>query len=254
MQIENQPILITGAGSGMGAATARYFNNLGAEVIALDVNKDGLQSLADELGVMTLTADISSAESLEAAFEQLKNEGKQPRVVVHCAGIVDGARAVGREGPQALERFQKVIDVNLTGTFNILRLAAAGMMDQDTLNDDGERGVIIMTASVAAFDGQIGQLAYSASKGGVAAMTLPAAREFGKFGIRVMTIAPGIIKTPMMASLSEEIEQSLCQQVAFPKRLGDATEYAKLAAHIIENPYLNGELIRLDASLRMAAK
>lgn len=254
MNIHGQYVLITGGASGMGLATSQHFHKLGAKVIALDINEQALVNVHNELGVHTLHADISDADALETAFGQLTKDGIVPRAVVHCAGIVDGARAVGREGPQPLARFQKVIDINLVGTFNVMRLAAAAMMQSEPVNDDGERGVIIMTASVAAFDGQIGQLAYSASKGGVAAMTLPAAREFGKFGIRVMTIAPGIIKTPMMASLSAEVEQSLAAQVPFPKRLGMAAEYASLAQHIIENAYLNGEVIRLDASLRMAAK
>lgn len=254
MNIKGQYVLITGGASGMGLATTYHFHKLGAKVIALDINEQALIELHDELGVYTLQADISDAFSLESAFAKLTTEAGVPRAVVHCAGIVDSARAVGRDGLQPLERFHHVINVNLVGTFNIMRLAVAAMMEQEPLNDDGERGVIIMTASVAAFDGQIGQLAYSASKGGVAAMTLPAAREFGKFGIRVMTIAPGIIKTPMMASLPNDVEQSLAAQVPFPKRLGLADEYAYLAQHIIENSYLNGEVVRLDASLRMAAK
>jgi NAD(P)-dependent dehydrogenase (short-subunit alcohol dehydrogenase family) len=254
MEISNQIILVTGGASGMGRATTEYFHKLGAKVIVLDMNEQALADVKADLGIYTVKADISQAESLEAAFKKMSDEVGVPRAVVHCAGIVDGARAVGRDGPQPLSRFEKVINVNLVGTFNILRLASSAMMQQQPLNEDGERGVIIMTASVAAFDGQIGQLAYSASKGGVAAMTLPAAREFGKFGIRVMTIAPGIIKTPMMGSLSEEVCASLSEQVPFPKRLGKAEEYAHLAQHIIENPYLNGEVIRLDASLRMAAK
>ena len=254
MKIKDQYVLITGGASGMGLATTHHFHQLGAKVIALDINEQALAELNNELGIYTIRGDISDAASLEAAFSKLTAEAGLPRAVVHCAGIVDGARAVGREGPQPLERFQKVINVNLVGSFNVMRLAAATMIGQDPLNKDGERGVIIMTASVAAFDGQVGQLAYSASKGGVAAMTLPAAREFGKFGIRVMTIAPGIIKTPMMDLLSDEIEQSLAAQIPFPKRLGLAAEYASLAQHIVENSYLNGEVIRLDASLRMAAK
>lgn len=254
MIIKDQPILVTGGASGMGLATTRHFHQQKAKVIALDINKEALSQVKAELGVHVLHADISSEESLAQAFDQLSREAGELRAVVHCAGVVDGARAVGRDGPQPLERFQRVLNINLTGTFNVMRLAAAQMMSQSPITDDGERGVIITTASVAAFDGQIGQLAYSASKGGVAAMTLPAAREFGKFGIRVMTIAPGIIKTPMMDSLGDQIEQSLAEQVPFPKRLGYADEYAALAQHIIENPYLNGEVIRLDAALRMAAK
>lgn len=253
MQINKQIILVTGAASGMGLATATHFQALGACVIGLDFNEAFLKSVSNAAGFYGITADISDAHSLEQAFTKLIHEVGTPRAIIHCAGIVDGARAVGKNGPQSLERFKKVIDVNLVGTFNLLRLGADALMKIDPI-EDGERGVIIMTASVAAFEGQIGQLAYSASKGGVVAMTLPAAREFGPFGIRVMTIAPGIIKTPMMASLPLEVEQSLSAQLPFPNRLGKASEYAQLAQHIIENSYLNGEVIRLDAALRMAAK
>lgn len=252
MQIENNIILITGGASGMGLATTQHFHKQGAKVIALDLNEQALHAVHKELGIDTVQADVSQAQSLDAAFADITQSIGAPRAVIHCAGIVDGARAVGKEGPQPLSRFQKVIDVNLVGTFNVLRLAGSVMMQQQPLTADGERGVIIMTASVAAFDGQIGQLAYSASKGGVVAMTLPAAREFAKFGIRVMTIAPGIIQTPMMGSLSDAVSDSLAAQVPFPKRLGHAQEYAHLAQHIIENAYLNGEVIRLDAGLRMA--
>ena len=241
MDIRNQIIVVTGAASGMGLATAMHFHELGARVIGLDFNVEALTAAANSVGFYAVAADISDATSLEHAFAML----------IHDVGT---PRALGKNGPQALERFKKVIDVNLVGTFNLLRLTADAMMKMDPINEDGERGVIIMTASVAAFEGQVGQLAYSASKGGVAAMTLPAAREFGPFGIRVMTIAPGIIKTPMMASLPVEVEESLSAQLPFPKRLGHASEYARLAQHIIENSYLNGDVIRLDAALRMAAK
>lgn len=246
MESTKNIILVTGVASGIGQATAMHFHQLGATVVGLDL-------MPLDLEFYTVDADISDAASLEAAFEKITQNVGVPRGIVHCAGVVDGARAVGRDGPQPLERFQKIIDVNLTGTFNLLRLGAHAMMSETPL-EKGERGVIIMTASVAAFDGQVGQLAYAASKGGVAAMTLPAAREFGQFGIRVMTIAPGIIKTPMMASLPQAVESSLSEQLPFPKRLGDPAEYAKLAEHIFENTYLNGEVIRLDAGLRMAAK
>ena len=254
MELHNQIILVTGAASGMGLATALHVKALGARVVALDFNEHELQKSAEQHGFYGVAADISQAVSLEQAFHRIQSDVGVPRAVVHCAGIVDSARAVSKQGPQTLARFQKVIDVNLIGTFNVLRLSAAALMTEEPLNDDGERGVIIMTASVAAFEGQIGQLAYSASKGGVVAMTLPAAREFGPFGIRVMTIAPGIIKTPMMASLPPEVEQRLSAELPFPKRLGHAAEFAQLVQHMIENRYLNGEVIRLDAALRMAAK
>lgn len=244
MNIKDQIILVTGAASGMGLATAEHFKQLGARVVGIDL-KEGRDIYA---------ADISDAASLEKTMAQIQKGVGTPRVVVHCAGIVDGARAVNKEGVQPLDRFKRVIDINLVGTFNVMRLAASAMMACEPIHADQERGVIIMTASVAAFDGQIGQLAYSASKGGVAAMTLPAAREFGQFGIRVMTIAPGIIQTPMMAGMPEKVYDSLAQQMPFPKRLGLAQEYAQLAQQIIENPYLNGEVIRLDAGLRMSAQ
>lgn len=254
MDINNQIILVTGAASGMGLATAIHFKALGAKVIGLDFNADLLSSVAAQYHFYGIGANISDALSLEQAFKRVIEDVGAPRAIVHCAGIVDGARAVGKEGPQSLERFKRVIDINLVGTFNVLRLSADAMMTLDPITNDGERGVIIMTASIAAFEGQIGQLAYSASKAGVAAMTLPAARELGVFGIRVMTIAPGIIKTPMMDSLSREVEDGLSAGLPFPKRLGQASEYARLAQHIIENSYLNGEVIRLDAALRMSAK
>ncbi len=244
MKIKDQIILVTGAASGMGLATAEHFKQQGATVVGIDLKQ------GDDI----YAADISDAASLEKTLTQIQKDIGTPRAVVHCAGIVDGARAVNKEGVQPLDRFKRVIDINLVGTFNVMRLLAAAMMTCEPLNADQERGVIIMTASVAAFDGQVGQLAYSASKGGVAAMTLPAAREFGQFGIRVMTIAPGIIQTPMMAGMPEKVYDSLTAQVPFPKRLGVAQEYAQLAQQIIENPYLNGEVIRLDAGLRMAAQ
>lgn len=249
MNIGDQVVLVTGAASGMGLTTALHFEKLGATVVGLDLAEDALV----DKDFYTLAADISNAESLEQAFAQMQQDVGVPRVVVHCAGVADAARAVNKSGPQPLEQFKRVIDINLVGTFNVMRLAAAQMMACDSLEPDQERGVMIMTASVAAFEGQTGQLAYSASKGGVAAMTLPAAREFGKFGIRVMTIAPGIIQTPMMAAMPDEVQHSLALQLPFPKRLGVAQEYAQLAQHIIENSYLNGEVVRLDAGLRMSA-
>lgn len=234
----------------MGYATAMHFARLGATVFCLDVNQANAEKTAAACQGKAIIADITDDAQLTAAFEKMPNL----RAVVHAAGVLDAARAVGKAGPQPLARFQKTININLSGTFNVLRLAAATMMSLSPLNQDGERGVIITTASIAAFDGQIGQLAYSASKGGVAAMTLPAAREFGPFGIRVMTIAPGIIETPMMAALPDKVSESLKAQTPFPKRLGDPDEFAALAQHIIENPYLNGSTIRLDAGIRMAAQ
>ncbi len=254
MQIKNQTAIITGGGSGMGAETARYLASMGAKVAVLDINLKNAEQVAREINGIAIECNVSDEESASAAFHKIKDIYGVPRVCVNCAGIAPGKRVVGREGAMPLEDFRKVIDINLIGTFNILRLAAAEMSVADLLNEDGERGVIINTASVAAFDGQIGQAAYSASKGGVVGMTLPIARELAQFGIRVMTIAPGIMETPMMSGMPQPVQESLAAAMPFPKRLGKANEYAKLVLHIIDNVYLNGEVIRLDAAIRMPPK
>ncbi len=254
MDLNNKTILVTGGASGMGAATAEYLAQQGASLILLDLNQEAVSVKAKELNGLGIACDVSDAQAVEKAFEQAVQACGDINIVINCAGIAPAARIVGREGAMSLDSFSKVINVNLIGTFNVMRVAAAQMMRQEPINGDKERGVIINTASVAAFEGQIGQAAYSASKGGVAAMTLPAAREFGKFGIRVMTIAPGIMNTPMMAAMPQNVQDSLAEEITFPKRLGNANEYALLAKHIIENPYLNGEVIRLDGGIRMAAK
>lgn len=255
MQIENKVFLITGAGSGLGAAVARMAVGAGARVALLDVNAAAGQALADELGAAALfiRADVTSASEGAAAVAATLQKFGQIDVAVNCAGVAPGERIVGREGPHALESFARAIQINLIGTFNILRLAADAMA-KNPPGAGGERGLIVNTASVAAFDGQIGQAAYSASKGGVAAMTLPAARELARFGIRVMTIAPGIFKTPMMAGMTQEVQDSLGAAVPFPPRLGEPAEYAALVRHIAENQMLNGEVIRLDGAIRMAPK
>lgn len=256
MKIHGLTAVITGGASGMGAATGVYLAGRGARVALLDTNADALQKRAAEIGgdACAITCDVTDAESAERAMAEVAKTVGAPQVLVNCAGIADAGRVVGRKGPLPLEAFTKVVSVNLTGSFNVMRLAAAQMMQGEPLNEDGERGVVINTASVSAFDGQIGQAAYSASKGAIVAMTLPVAREFANFGIRVMAIAPGIIHTPMLSGMPAEVQESLAAQVPFPKRLGDPVEYAKLVGHIIENPMLNGEVIRMDGAIRMQAK
>ncbi len=255
MQIQDKTFLITGAGSGLGAAVARMAVKGGARAVLLDVNAEAGQALADELGAAAIfaRADVTSAEAGQAALAAGLDAFGRIDVAVNCAGIAPGERIVGRDGPHGLDSFARAIGINLIGTFNILRLAADAMSRNEP-GPGGERGLIVNTASVAAFDGQIGQAAYAASKGGVAAMTLPAARELARFGIRVMTIAPGIFKTPMMAGMTQEVQDSLGASVPFPPRLGEPAEYAALVRHIAENQMLNGEVIRLDGAIRMAPK
>lgn len=254
MDISGQIALITGGGSGMGAATARYLADQGAKVAVLDLNTENAEKIAAEINGTAVTCDVADTASVETAVETVIQNLGVPRIVVNCAGICPGARVVGREEPHDISLFSKTLSVNLIGSFNILRLCAAAMSTADALNEDGERGVIINTASVAAFDGQIGQAAYSASKGGLVGMTLPIARELSRFGVRVLTIAPGLMETPMLAGMSPEVYDSLVATTLFPKRLGKPEEFAKLVAHICENSLLNGETIRLDGSIRLAPK
>lgn len=253
MHLHDQTALITGAASGLGEACARRFAAQGMKVVLVDLNAERGEALAAELGGRFVRADVSSESDVQAAVDRTREHFGGPHVVVNCAGIVIGERVAGKNGPHSLSAFEKVIRVNLIGTFNVIRLAAAVMAGNEP-DSNGERGVIINTSSVAAFDGQIGQAAYSASKGGVAAMMLPIARELARFGIRVVAIAPGVFETPMMAGMSDAVRDSLGQQVPFPPRLGKPDEYAQLAQAIIENPYLNGEVIRLDGGIRMTAK
>lgn len=250
MQLSDRVFVITGAGSGLGAAVARMAVGAGARVALLDINTDAGQAMADELGALFLRADVTSANDSQAAINAALDTFGRIDVAVNCAGIAPGEKIVGRDGPHELDSFARAVQINLIGTFNVLRLAATAM----TQNPPGERGVIINTASIAAYDGQIGQAAYAASKGGVVALTLPAARELARHGIRVMTIAPGIFATPMMAGLPQDVQDSLGANVPFPSRLGDPAEYAALVRHIVENPMLNGEVIRLDGALRMAPR
>jgi NAD(P)-dependent dehydrogenase (short-subunit alcohol dehydrogenase family) len=245
--------IVTGGGSGLGEASARALAARGASVAVLDVGIERAEKVAAEIGGIALKCDVASADSGQAAIAAVAERLGAPRVLVNCAGVAIALKTTGKDGPHPLDRFRSVIEVNLIGTFNMIRLFAERAEKLEPLAG-GERGVIVNTASVAAFDGQIGQAAYSASKGGVVGMTLPVARDLARSGIRIVTIAPGIFRTPMLAGLPEEAQASLGQQVPFPPRLGDPAEYAALALHIVDNQMLNGETIRLDGAIRMAPK
>lgn len=255
MQIKDSTFLVAGGGSGLGAATARLLAANGANLIIADINKAGGEKIAAELGSRARFAETNVCDeaSVQTAVDLAKSAFGGLHGAVNCAGVAPGERVVGRNGPHSLANFRRAVEINLIGTFNVIRLAANAMSTQAP-NAAGERGVIINTSSVAAFEGQIGQAAYSASKAGVNGMTLPIAREFAKLGIRVMTIAPGIFDTPMLQGMSEEIRASLGAQIPFPSRLGRPEEYAALVKHIVENEVLNGEVIRLDGAIRMGAK
>ena len=253
MEIKGQTALVTGAGSGIGADVARHLASLGAKVAVLDVNQAAAEAVAKELGGIAVGCDISSAESGAAAVAKVKADLGAPRILVNVAGILIPSRIVGKEGAMPLEKFAKVIEVNLIGTFNMMRLAAAEMAQLPPLAD-GERGVIINTTSVAAYEGQIGQVAYAASKAGIVGLTLPAARDLARSGIRVLAIAPGLVATPMMLNLPPDIQKALGESVPFPSRLAEAREFSRLAQHMIENVMLNGEVVRLDGALRMPPK
>lgn len=255
MQLNNHTFMITGGASGLGAATAAMLIEAGANVALVDLNAEALQQQVSALGAQAraYVADIADEQQASAAVSSARNDFGQLHGLINCAGIAPGEKVLGRNGPHALASFERTLRVNLLGSFNMLRLVTA-VMAEGQANAQGERGVIINTASVAAYDGQIGQAAYAASKGGVVSMTLPIARELARHGIRVMTIAPGIFETPMMAGMTQEVRDSLARDVPFPPRLGLPGEYAALARHIIENPMLNGEVIRLDGALRMAAR
>lgn len=245
--------LVTGGGSGLGEATARALAQRGAKVAIADIGMERARTVAAEIGGLAVRCDVTSAEEAETALAAATEKLGSPRILVNCAGIAVAMKTVGRDGPHPLDLYRRVIEINLLGTFNMIRLFAARAQELEPL-EGGERGVIVNTASVAAFDGQIGQAAYAASKGGVVGMTLPVARDLARAGIRVCAIAPGIFKTPMMAGLPEEAQASLAQQVPFPPRLGEPAEYAALACHIVENQMLNGETIRLDGAIRMAPR
>jgi NAD(P)-dependent dehydrogenase (short-subunit alcohol dehydrogenase family) len=253
MDISGKTVFVTGAASGLGAAAARQLVSGGARAAILDRDTTRGQAIAAELGGQFFEVDVSDAASAETAVSAAVAALGAPSVLVNCAGIGTAARIVGREGPMDLAAFQKVISVNLVGSFNMLRLCAHAMSTTEP-DDNGQRGVIISTASVAAYEGQIGQAAYAASKGGIVSMTLPAARELARFGIRVMTIAPGLFLTPLLAELPQEVQDGLATAIPNPARLGAPEEFAKLIASIVDNDYLNGEVIRLDGGLRMQAK
>ena len=254
MQIQGQAALVTGAGSGLGEATARELARLGAKVAVLDVNLATAERVAAEIGGIACACDITNTESLQAALGQAAQAHGPARMLMNIAGIGTAKRIVGKDGsPAPLEDFARVVNINLIGSYNASRLFAAACAKLVPL-EDGERGVILFTASVAAFDGQVGQQAYSASKGGLVSMTLPMARDLAQHGIRVCTIAPGLFATPLMKTLPESVQQSLAASIPFPPRLGKPEEFAALAAHIVTNTHLNGEVIRLDGALRMAPR
>ncbi len=253
MEIKGQAALVTGGASGLGAGTARKLAAAGARVALLDVNAELGSKLAAEIGGVFAECDVSSGPSAEAAVAKARAAHGPARILVNCAGIGGARRLVGKDGAMPLEHFTRIVNVNLVGSFNMMRLAAADMITMPPLAD-GERGVMINTSSVAAYDGQIGQVAYSASKGGIVSMTLPLARDLSQFGVRVMTIAPGIFLTPLLGTLPDEVQKSLAASIPFPKRLGTPEEFARLALHIIDNVQLNGEVIRLDGALRMAPR
>lgn len=255
MKIKGIVALVSGGGSGMGAAVVKSLSAQGAKVCLIDTNDEHAQKVAQSTNSYAIVCDVTCPDQVGQSLDKLEEHfGEAARICINCAGIAPAMRIVGREGPLSLEAFNRVIQVNLLGTFNVMRLAAAKMMSLQPIDGSQERGVIINTASIAAYEGQIGQAAYSASKGGVVSLTLPAAREFAKFGIRVNTIAPGLIATPMLLNMPDEVVQSLTSITQFPKRLGKPEEFAKLSLHIIENELINGTVIRLDGAVRLAAK
>jgi NAD(P)-dependent dehydrogenase (short-subunit alcohol dehydrogenase family) len=253
MDIRGHAAIVTGGASGLGAATAAMLAEAGAKVAILDVDDDGARNVAKTIGGMARHCDVTSADEAVSALAAAKDKHGTARILVCCAGVGPAKRIVGRDGPMPLADFARVIEINLIGTFNAMRLVAADMPAVEPLAD-GERGVIICTASVAAYEGQVGQAAYAASKGGVIGLVLPAAREFAQFGIRVNGVAPGIFSTPMLHALPDAAQQSLAASVPFPKLLGQPPQYAALVRHMIENRYLNGEVVRLDGALRMAPR
>lgn len=251
MQLSQTGALVTGAGSGLGAATARHFAARGAKVVLLDYDIDRAGKVAAEIGAKAVKADVSDEAAVGRALDEATEYlGGAPRAIVNCAGVGFAARIVGREGKLSFDTFEKTLKVNLFGTFNVMSHAAKRLLEEAPL-ESGERGVIVNTASVAFEDGQLGQAAYSASKGGIAAMCLPAAREFAQHGIRVMAIAPGLFRTPMMEGLPEEVSAKIAANIPFPPRLGEPDEFALLAEHIVTNPFLNGTTIRLDGAVRL---
>src|SRR5580698_10419355 len=253
MDIRGHAAIVTGGASGLGAATARMLAEAGAKVAIFDVNQKAAAEVAIDINGIAVACDVTSSEQTEKAFAKAAADHGTARILINCAGVGPAKRIVGRDGPMPLDEFAHVVSINLIGTFNVMRLTAAKMQHLEPMQD-GERGIIVCTASVAAYDGQIGQAAYAASKGGVVSLVLPAAREFAQFGIRVTGVAPGIFTTPMLHALPEAAQQSLAAAVPFPKLRGQPPQYAALVRHMIENRYLNGEVVRLDGALRMAPK
>jgi len=253
MEIRGHAAIVTGGGSGLGGATARMLAGAGAKVAIFDVNQQAAAEVAADIKGLAVPCDVADSASTEAAFAKATAAHGPARILINCAGIGTAKRIVGKEGPMPLADYERIIRVNLIGTFNAMRLAAAAMSTLDPLTD-GERGVIVSTASVAVFEGQIGQAAYASSKGGVVSLVMPAAREFAQFGVRVNAIAPGIFLTPMLMGLTPQAQESLAASLPFPKKLGDPAQFAALVRHLIENSYINGEVIRIDAALRMAPR
>ena len=253
MNLKNISSIVTGGASGLGAATAAALAAAGSRVAILDVNDALAKKTADAIGALAIHCDVTDEGSVKNALDMATEQNGVVRILVNCAGVGGSSRIVGKNGPMSLASFERVVKINLIGSFNMMRLVAERMIASEPTTEN-ERGVIISTVSVAAYEGQIGQAAYAASKGGIASLTLPAAREFAQFGIRVNAIAPGLFETPLLDELSEEAKKSLSSSIPFPKRLGMATEFAKLALHIIENTYINGEVIRIDGALRMQSK
>jgi NAD(P)-dependent dehydrogenase (short-subunit alcohol dehydrogenase family) len=254
MEIKNQVAIVTGGASGMGAATAKMLSEAGAKVAIFDKNLDAAERFAKTINGIAMACNVANADEVTTAVNAVAKMHGPARICINCAGIAKARRIVNKDGPMPLEEFREVIEINLIGSFNVMRVVAAGMQALPPINEDGERGIIINTASVAAFEGQVGQAAYSASKGGLVSMTLPAARELGQFGIRVMTIAPGLVDTPMLQTIQAAARDALIENVVFPHRLVKAEEYAQLVKMIIVNNMLNGEVIRLDGALRMQAR
>ena len=251
MNIEGHSAVITGGGSGMGAATARRLAGAGAKVAVLDRDEASAVAVGAEIGGIGLVCDVSDAGAVEDAIARARDAHGPARICVNCAGIAPAQRIVGRDGPAPLDGFRRVVEVNLIGTFNVMRICAADMASLDPVNETGERGVMIATASVAAYEGQIGQAAYAASKGGLVGMTLPVARDLASLGVRVMTVAPGLMETPMLAGLPGDVRAGLAASVPFPRRPGRPDEFAGLVEHIVANPMLNGSVIRLDGAIRL---
>ena len=251
MDVKGLAAVVTGGASGLGAATAQALAKAGAKVAVLDLQQEGADKVAQAIGGVGIACDVGSAEAAEAAMAKAKASHGPCRVLVNCAGIAPAKRVVGRDGAMPLSAFEQVIRVNLLGSFNLLRLAAAEMSAAEPVNADGERGLIVSTASVAAFEGQVGQAAYAASKAGIVGMMLPIARELARSGVRVNTIAPGLIGTPLLLNMPKEVQDNLAGQVPFPKRFGHPAEFAKLVLHLCENAMINAETIRLDGAMRM---